>query len=54
MAQSNNPPPLAAYLFKLCLLETVKCKVRGDHEGVLWVKSLMFTMLNRWEELSGK
>ena len=54
MAQSSNPPPLAEYLFKLCLLEVVKCKVRGDLEGAHWVKTLMFTMLNRWDELGKK
>lgn len=53
MARSTDPP-LAEYLFKLCLLEAVKCKARGDEAGLAWVESLMFSMLNRWEELSKK
>ena len=46
--------PLAEYLFKLCLLEAVKCRARGEPEGVEWVESLMFGMIKRWEELSKK
>ena len=53
MVQLNNPP-LAEYIFKLCLLEAVKCKVRGDPEGLAWVESLMFSMINRWDELRKK
>ena len=53
MVTSNNPP-LAEYIFKLCLLEAVKCKVRGDPEGLAWVESLMFNMINRWDELRKK
>ncbi len=53
MAQLTNPP-LAEYIFKLCLLEAVKCKVRGDPEGLAWVESLMFSMINRWDELRKK
>jgi len=53
MVQSNNPP-LAEYIFKLCLLEAIKCKVRGDPEGLAWVESLMFNMINRWDELRKK
>jgi len=53
MVQSTDPP-LAEYIFKLCLLEAVKCKVRGDTEGLAWVESLMFSMINRWDELSKK
>jgi len=53
MVQSTDPP-LAEYIFKLCLLEAVKCKVRGDPEGLAWVETLMFSMLNRWDELSDK
>jgi hypothetical protein len=47
-------PPLAEYIFKLCLLEAVKCRVRGDREGLAWVEVLMFGMIRRWEELSRK
>ena len=53
MAQYRDPP-LSEYLFKLCLLEAVKCKVRGDREGMAWVETLMFDMLSRWEELNKK
>lgn len=53
MAQLTDPP-LAEYLFKICLLEAVKCRVRGDREGLMWVETLMFNMLNRWDELSKK
>jgi hypothetical protein len=53
MVRSTNPP-LAEYLFKLCLLEAVKCKVRDDPEGLAWVESLMSSMMHRWEELNKK
>ncbi len=53
MVQSTDPP-LAEYVFKLCLLEAVKCKVQGDPEGLKWVETLMLSMLNRWNELSKK
>ena len=53
MVRSTNPP-LAEYLFKLCLLEAVKCKVREDREGLAWVEALMSGMMNRWEELNKK
>ena len=53
MVQLTNLP-LAEYIFKLCLLEAVKCKVRGEPEGVVWVETLMLSMLNRWDELSKK
>jgi len=53
MARSSSPP-LAEYIFKLCLLEAVKCKVRGDQEGLIWVEALMLEMVSRWDELNRK
>jgi hypothetical protein len=53
MAQSTDSP-LAEYLFKLCLLESVKCKVRNDPHGLAWLEALMSKMINRWDELSKK
>ena len=53
MAQLTDPP-LAEYLFKLCLLEAVRCRIRNDPEGLVWVENLMSKMLNRWDELTRK
>jgi hypothetical protein len=49
----NEIPPLGDYVFKLLLLEIVKCRVREDAQGFVWVRGLMFSILRRWEELSG-
>jgi len=50
MVQSNSSS-LTEYVFKLCLLEAVKCNMRGDSEGLTWIESLMSVMVNRWDEL---
>ena len=46
-----NESPLTEFIFKLCLLEAVKCNVRKDSIGLAWLEELMATMVNRWAEL---
>ncbi len=53
MAQSVNRP-LGEYIFKLCLLETVKCRVQNDYDGMVWIEALMRVMVERWQELNKK
>ncbi len=43
--------PLADYVFKLMLLEAVKCYQQGNKEAIYWIESMMFRMIVRWKEL---
>ncbi len=50
MAQSN--PPLADYVFKLMLLEAIRCHNSEDALPLDWIEKTMYKMAARWEELN--
>ena len=50
MVQFN--PPLADYVFKLMLLEAIRCHNVGDTLPQDWIEKTMFKMATRWEELN--
>ncbi len=51
MARFNNPP-LADYVFKMMLLEAIRCHNDGDYVSFAWIEKTMVMMATRWEELN--
>jgi len=52
MGQSKGDQPLAEYVFKLMLLETIRCHRQGNPEALKWIEDQMFKMTSRWKELN--
>ncbi len=52
MGRSKKGQPLAEYIFKLMLLETIRCHQQGNPEALRWIEDKMFQMTIRWEELN--
>ena len=44
-------PPMADYVFKMMLLEAIKCYKDGRKDAIYWLENTMFKMVTRWEEL---
>lgn len=45
-------PPLADYVFKMMLLEAVRCHANRDYIPLDWIEKTMYLMATRWEELN--
>lgn len=48
MASSDKRPPLADYVTKLLLLETVKCAKEKDHDGLDYINNVLYNLALRW------
>ncbi len=44
--------PMASYITKMLLLETVKCSQSANDNGLEWLQKTMWYLAIRWDELN--
>lgn len=48
MVSSKHKPPMADYITKLLLLETVRCAKDKDADGLNWINRVLYNLTLRW------